>query len=320
MSTDFEEIEVQRALYTGSVGGFDAFLRQLARLTRASGAVLALGDEARWSHGDPPGLPPAPAMREGRVYAQGDLPGSGHADPPLRMVAAARAVRLAVHRTHDDFRATDSALISRLVPHLETAVMLWRQRQDGSRRAALDARVAGALGGGWLLFDATLRVNDASPGAAALLARAGAGLTADGRLTLSDHDRALRRAVDGALAGTLASLVTLSTAPLVEMVVRPEAGQALALIRAAPEARALSALAEGLGLTRSEARLVAELIDGASLSEAALALGWSEQTARSTSKEVYSKLGVSGQSALLRRILNGALWLMEQKARPFEQT
>ncbi len=299
MSSQAEETEVLRALYQGSAGGFDAALAALAAATRAQGALLAL-PEARWTQGTPPALPAAPGLREGRVYAQGDLGG----EAPLRLVAAKGAV-LAIHRRHEDFRAADAALLSRLAPHLETAATLWRQRQAEGARAARMARMAVGLGGGWLLLDAALRVIDASEGA---------------RLDLTpETTRALRRGVDQAQRGQPA-VVVLSIQPRIEAALHAEGPLTLALLRRAPDAGALPHLAEALGLTRAEARLAAALADGATLSEAAGALGWSEQTARSTSKQVFSKLGVSGQPALVRRVLNGAHWWMPQGARPLERT
>lgn len=308
MSTEIEETEVQRTLYAGCMAGFDRFLQRLAQITRATGAEMAVGVQGRWSFGQPPGLPEG-ALREGRVYAQGDLPGSDPMGPPLRMLAASGGVRLAIGRQRDAFRATDAALLSRLTPHLETTAVLWRQRQADVARAAREGMLAAGLGGGWLVLDQGLRVVEASVSAGGMLARAGLTAGADGRLDLPPETaRALRRAVDAALAGKPA-MVILSAEPRIEAAVRPEGGQVLALLRAAPQARDLPGLAEALGITRSEARLVAALADGATLVKAAEALGWSVETARSTSKQVFSKLGVAGQPALIRRVLNGAQWL-----------
>lgn len=303
MSSPAEETDILRALYQGSAGGFDAALAALATATRAGGVVLAL-PEARWTHGTSPALPAPEGLREGRVYAQGDLPGLD--GERLRLVAARGAV-LALTRRHDDFRAADAALLSRLAPHLETAAALWRQRQAERRRARRAARLTEGLGGTWLLLDAGLRVIESSPGT-------------DGRLPLTpEAARALRRGIERAQAGKPA-LVILSTDPRIEAALHAEGPHILALLRRAPRAATLPHLAEGLGLTPSEARLTAALADGATLAEAAQALGWSEQTARSASKQVFSKLGVSGQPALVRRVLNGALWWMQQEARPFERT
>ncbi len=69
-------------------------------------------------------------------------------------------------------------------------------------------------------------------------------------------------------------------------------------------------LAAALGLSRSEARLAARLCDGETLTEAAEALDWTLETARSCSKQVFARSGARGQTDLVRRVLGGALWLM----------
>lgn len=313
MSSQVEETEILRALYAGTAGGFEVFLWRVAGAVRAHGAVLAVAANGRWTLGSAPGLPSLSTLRDGRVYAQGDLPGSDPSDSPLRLVAlrsVAVPVILALSRQRADFRAADGALLSRLAPHLETAALLWRQRQAEVVGLARDGALMAGLGAGWVVLDQGLRLVEAGPGAEAILSRAGLLPGADGRLDLpSETARALRRAVEGALTGK-ASVVTLSTDPGVEAALRPEDGQALALLRATPQAGALPDLPGALGLTRSESRLVAALTDGATLAEAAKTLGWSVETARSTSKQVFSKLGVSGQPSLMRRVLNGAHWLL----------
>jgi DNA-binding CsgD family transcriptional regulator len=57
-----------------------------------------------------------------------------------------------------------------------------------------------------------------------------------------------------------------------------------------------------LGLTRSEARLAALIGAGFSRAEAAEALGISPATASDTVKQIYSKLGMSRQSELVRLV------------------
>lgn len=57
-----------------------------------------------------------------------------------------------------------------------------------------------------------------------------------------------------------------------------------------------------LGLTPAEWRLALELREGVSVSDAALALGISVNTARTQVKSIFSKLGISRQSELVRRL------------------
>ncbi len=58
-----------------------------------------------------------------------------------------------------------------------------------------------------------------------------------------------------------------------------------------------------LGLTASEGRMAALLAEGLKIGEIAADQGWSEDYVRWMTKQVYRKLGVSGQVALVRRVL-----------------
>jgi hypothetical protein len=49
--------------------------------------------------------------------------------------------------------------------------------------------------------------------------------------------------------------------------------------------------------------------DGFSLAQAAAELGWTVETARSCSKQVIARMGVSGQTGVLRRMLASAVWI-----------
>ena len=81
--------------------------------------------------------------------------------------------------------------------------------------------------------------------------------------------------------------------------------------RQAPRARDLPVgrIAAVFGLSRSEARLAALLCDGFSLAQAAAELGWTVETARSCSKQVFARMGVGGQTGVLRRMLASAVWI-----------
>jgi DNA-binding CsgD family transcriptional regulator len=64
----------------------------------------------------------------------------------------------------------------------------------------------------------------------------------------------------------------------------------------------LAAVADVLGLTPSEARLVEKLAAGATLAEAAVALGIADTTAKTHLTHVFSKTGVSRQVELIALI------------------
>lgn len=71
---------------------------------------------------------------------------------------------------------------------------------------------------------------------------------------------------------------------------------------AAPSADRAAIAIRALGLTPAESRLASLVGDGRTVRQAALQLGISENTARSTLKVVYGKLGVRKQSELSRLI------------------
>ncbi|NDW59809.1 hypothetical protein G0P98_25300, partial [Yangia sp. PrR004] len=109
--------------------------------------------------------------------------------------------------------------------------------------------------------------------------------------------------------------LALSAAPRLDLALTREmlAGspQLVGRLRRGLSARGLppERLAAAFGLSRSEARLTACLCDGLSLTEAAEVLGWTPETARSTSKQIYARMGVSGQTGVVRRVLESAVWL-----------
>lgn len=320
MTSVSEEVEVIRALHATARPqgeGWPGALARLVALLRAGSAWLEIESDNRlehWQIGPEVALPTPETrrrMRPGRVYGRDDLPDAPTAGAPLRalrLTLAEGTLTLAVTRASGQFRAADSAQLDRLAPHLQAAAETWGQLRLERAAATRDARVAAALGGGWLVFDTAARVIEADPAARARLA-----LTADNRV---DHPqgRALRSAVEAATgADPHPGLLTLSRAPLLQIAVLPLLPtRALGLLRAAPQAADLppGTLATALGLTRSEARLATLLADGESLTSAAARLGWSIETARSTSKLIFARLGLDGQGALLRLIHGGGLWLL----------
>ena len=64
-------------------------------------------------------------------------------------------------------------------------------------------------------------------------------------------------------------------------------------------------LVELLAVTPSEAKLVAKLVEGGTLTAAATALGISRNTARAQLSSVFNKTGVNRQSQLVKLVVNG---------------
>ncbi|MNG24989.1 Bacterial regulatory protein, luxR family [compost metagenome] len=68
-------------------------------------------------------------------------------------------------------------------------------------------------------------------------------------------------------------------------------------------------IAKLFALTRQEARLAAGLAGGQSISEAAQAMGIAVSAARNYSKNIYAKLGIKGQTDLVRLLCRSSLLL-----------
>ncbi|WP_157374413.1 helix-turn-helix transcriptional regulator [Salipiger sp. CCB-MM3] len=225
---------------------------------------------------------------------------------------------LALRRSGEDFRALDGLQLSSLTPYLGVTLGGWRQLAQERARAAIEQGLCGNLGAGWILFATSGRVSAMAEGLAAQLNDlSGIKLCEGGWLALPEPEaQALRQAL-AALArpGAGPQHLTLSRAPLVQLVLTAEelAGEPALLgrLRHDLSARALplTRLTAGLGLSRSEARLAACLCDGLSLAAAASELGWTLETGRSCSKQLFARLGVSGQPGVVRRVLASGVWL-----------
>lgn len=70
------------------------------------------------------------------------------------------------------------------------------------------------------------------------------------------------------------------------------------------------------GLTAAEAGLLAALVAGYSLDEAAPALGIVKETARKRLRIIFQKTGTNRQAELVRHVLANPVWITEQAKRP----
>jgi len=304
------------------------FLDVLATSARAESALLQLFSQGRetqrWRLG--PKLsegPPEPQlMRHGRVYSQIDLPGNGRGDQPLRALKWPIGTEgfglLTLERRERDFRAVDGQHLSTLLPFLGQALSGWQALRLAQDRAALTDGLAVGLGAGWMVLGMAGNVLDLSPWLRDWISGSPDLRLRGGRLEFSDPllGQAFQQAVASlAPESATARRVELSRDPPLEMVLTQgrHAGEpvliaglrALRLAQRLPVAR----VAAAFDLSRSEARLAMLLCDGFSLAEAAGELGWTLETARSCSKQVYARMGVSGQPGVLRRMLNSPVWL-----------
>jgi len=305
-----------------------AFLALLARRTGASAATIAIERNGRrteiWSIGQPPAPVPSDLaqLRRSRVYSQLDLPGQPPGPGFLRVLKwpmePGEYGVAAIQRLDRDFRAIDAVKLSELLPFLPQALTSWRRIAQERVRAECDRFLAGRLATGWALFSAGGQVLDLSDSAQRLIAEAeGIRLGPEGRLQFRDIEA--ERRFQGAIAeaGSVSgspSLIRISESPLLHMVVTSTmlAGSPtpLGLLRGERMARGVPVheVARAFNLTRSEALLALLLADGFTLGDAAQELGWTIQTARSCSKQVYARLNVHSQADVVRLIHQSAIW------------
>lgn len=327
MSLDCEGDAERDALWRG-------FLQRLASISQADSAALHVVWSAAPASGWQVGADwPAPQastverMRSDRVYSQIDLPAPVAPARPLRALKwrlGAEGVGLLVlHRDGSDFRALSAVQLTNLIPHLRLALTGWRQLDRHRAEAALDQQLARDLGTGWVLFSPSGQIKRMAPGMAEVLSEVlGATARRDlhgsiQQVALDDNtEHALRQALAAAaLREGIPQFVTLSSTPLVQMTLTAQHLVGIPFLigrlRHAPPARdlPLEHLVSRFDLSRSEARLAAYLCDGFSLQETAQELNWTRETARSYAKKLYAKLGVTGQTGVIRRILLDTVWL-----------
>ena len=158
------------------------------------------------------------------------------------------------------------------------------------------------------LIDAERRLVDMGGGAAVLVERGVILTCCFGRLdACCQRDGIeLTRAMQAAMRQGAATARLSDGAMEAEIVRMGEVGQAsarfLLLVRdlAAGEQRAVRRAAERFGLTAAEGRLLAHLLDGLALKEAARRLGVANTTARTHLQKIFDKTGVRCQTELQR--------------------
>ena len=280
-------------------GNWPPMLRALAAHLQADGARFYMPAQV-WSESGAQ-LAPMPevfvGLRLGRVYTGEELldraPALGGAASDYRAIGVRLPQGvgwLMLSRQRGDFRAMDSAALAALAPHLEQACKIAASTAHMAQRAAQAEDIARRMGVGCVEFDARGQPQPCDAVAAELLAQLPRMPTLPrdmGQTVLlalaPDLELLCHRAPDGAVQGVLRATRQPLPPP--------------------PD------LAAALHLNLSEARLVRALAQGASLSEAAQALGLTPQTARYYSKQVYAKMGVRGQPDLMRRVWTSALVL-----------
>jgi DNA-binding CsgD family transcriptional regulator len=294
-------------------------LSLLRQVTQAEGASLDLdlqNQTRSWCDGSPNYVDPSSrqTLRFDRVYSQENLPALQEGGAPTRMIKVrttnGAGLTLSISRsTHDrDFRSTDGQMLHSLAPFLGPAIGLWLDRQQERADAQIGETMLTALGGGWLVFDATGKI-----------LRLSANLTTDFQaaegLPLKFGEPAISSAFAEAFAQAVAGEAPVAFSlsqgeMLLTHIEHDNAPAILGWLRAIPQCALISAqaVAHHFGVSTSEARLAILICDGHSLKAAAAVLGWTEETTRTCSKSLFARMGVSGQPDLVRRILNSSVW------------
>jgi len=230
------------------------------------------------------------------------------------------------YRGAGDFGAAETALLRRLLPHLERAVRLHARINRSDRERAVYAGAVEQLQVATFILDERGQFLSANAAAQSLLSRGDVFALRQQRLCLADRqaqaefDALLQRVLhsrhrDGAGAADAMQLRRgqgAGTLGLVLRAVPPAPGVAgpgipcVAVFASDPQLAAQppqQTVRRLFGLTPTEASLALLLAAGHSLDEAAEELAISRNTARAHLRSVFAKTGVSRQAGLVRLIL-----------------
>jgi DNA-binding CsgD family transcriptional regulator/PAS domain-containing protein len=211
-------------------------------------------------------------------------------------------------------------------PHLERAIRIHLRLHRSESERALYAGAVEHLSVGAVILDGKGTVSGLNQMAAQLLARRDGIWIDNGALRVHSPREAtdLRRITSELLAERRAGLPGVVQALRVTrpsgradlgVIVRPLPSQpeseaselpGLAVFISDPEEQSeapVAVLAKLFGFTPTEAQLALRLSNGLNLDEVAAALGMSRNTARAHLRSVFTKTGISRQSALVRLIL-----------------
>jgi DNA-binding CsgD family transcriptional regulator len=233
--------------------------------------------------------------------------------------------RVARSREAPPFSARDKALCRFLLPHIRRSIQLHLRLDTLECERQLFAGVVERMQVGMVSYARSGAILEISPEARRILAQKD-GLRLEAGTVCAEnpqHNRELRRLLREALAGpTAAGMVEAISierrsvdSPLCLMVRPVQTGPwssgrqcAAVMYLRDPESAAPRAFCEiarrMYGLTRTEAALAQNLVEGATLDEAAARLELSLNTARTYLRHMFSKTGVARQATLVRLLLN----------------
>jgi len=209
--------------------------------------------------------------------------------------------------------ATDSALLSALVPYVREALRAWGSIERNRASASISSQGMARSATAWMIMDREARLLSIDP---RLETWTRDNLGYDPRIGERLRDLDIRAERELASA---APLFASHEAPPPRPILLHEAPRLEALLTAATDMPVPSMLvlcrlpnprteesAERLAalfdLPRREAQLAIALNDGHTIAEAAATLGLTLETARNYTKRLYAKLGVRGQPELVRLV------------------
>ncbi|MDO8431623.1 MAG: LuxR C-terminal-related transcriptional regulator [Candidatus Binatus sp.] len=242
--------------------------------------------------------------------------------------------RFRVARSHAEvnFSATDKAICTALLPHLKRAVQIHSQLDlIESERKLLAGTVDRMLVGTIILDErgAILKTNDI----AREMVRAGDGIrevTGAMQAVGAGENRELQRLIKQALGGNRADSPAIIEAM---SITRPSGrGKLGVLIRSNPPGEwsegqrrpsvavfirdperrseaSVEMVRRLFDLTAAEASLAIALANGLTLEDAAGQLGIRKNTARAHLRSIFSKIGITRQTTLVRTLLSSVIWL-----------
>ena len=211
--------------------------------------------------------------------------------------------------------ASDSAILSSLVPYVQTVVAAGKQVEQERAASELGAKVLAKTGTGWILLDADLRVLNIEARVQHNLGVATGSIPAIGERLRGIPASAERRLAKAAERNGVSGEAVLLHEPRIDAVLeRIEAGSRIS--RAYPGAAVIvwcrfeapdrrervETLACLYELPRREAELAVAIADGLSIADAGQQMGITLETARNYTKQLYAKLDVSGQAQLVRLV------------------
>ncbi len=241
-----------------------------------------------------------------------------------------------------DFDDDDVALMSDILPHFRQAMSLYSTLSTGTTGDKFALAALNSLSVGIAIVDSNASVLFLNTAGKAIIDEEGGFALRNNHLTADRPEDAvrmlaiLRQIIGESKSGVSTSAdflvlgridggapLSATIAPLVRHVDLPVPlahVDSLAIVVFTDPCRQMEVPAELLqrlyGLTPAEGRLLAELVGGRSLEDAARALGVKKETGRKRLANIFQKTQTNRQAELVRHVLANPVWITEQAKRP----